>query len=858
MAYHIKKVSSVKRKLRSLFLIFVVVLGIQFVIFFFGIEMLSAMLTAIHGENTWTIGQKDAVYNLFLYAQGGNEIYRENYWESVMRPIALEVYRIESYLKVGLPVPDSWAIKNADKFRDMGYDFPREWEVYASIAAIRNKKFDKRNWLDSMIKGSGDPKDASALSFLLTRLRFMEDVRQSTNIWASGFDHVERMMLEAEKLRALFTRGAPTAEAINGIVKEITSINKELSVLQYRYSLLLYKASRELKNIIHIVVLSVTVFLVFFYLFVFKTNTNKILSSIKNLRIGAAEIGKGNFDYHVDVAADDEFGVLAHAFNDMAAKLHRSHQELERAQKAAEVASRAKSDFLANMSHEIRTPMNAIIGFADLLNGEDLNKVQSDYVTTIRESGDVLLSLVNDILDISKVEAGELHFEHIGFDLQYLIESVLKMMRSKIQDRDIDIIFYFDDTMPIFYKGDPTRIRQILINILGNALKFTEQGKICIRVSTERANTIPKNHTMVRISVKDTGIGIPPEQCNNVFRAFTQADPSTTRRYGGTGLGLSITKVFVEAMGGRIWVESELGKGSEFIFTLNLEDGDPVSRDDIQPVPPFQLVGTTVCIVDDNRYSCELLERYCTNMKMKIMKIESQSIAFYEWLSTLSSMPAVILLNIKMPGMNGYTLVKKIRALPEGKNIKIIAVTSDALPGEASDAKMSEFDAYVAKPILSGELCHIIKTTLGDHRGAEKEIVTRHLAEEMVLKGMRVLVVEDNQINLKLMEKVLLQWGCVVESALNGAIACDILKMKMYDMVFMDMQMPVMGGLEATEIIRREISEQVPIIGITADAMEKDKNMAIHAGMNGYLTKPFNVQKLKSILLDSYKVKNEE
>ncbi len=597
--------------------------------------------------------------------------------------------------------------------------------------------------------------------------------------------------------------------------------------------------------------------------------SSSIISSLKKLVVFSKEIANGNLDVKSEINSSDEIGHLANAFNSMrlSIKSHRNelqninrsleetvndrtkelqekNKALNEAKELAEQSSVAKSRFLANMSHEIRTPMNAVIGFTDLLSKEALNAVQLDYVNTIRDSGNVLLSLINDILDISKVEAGELQIETIDFDLTYLIESVIKMMRSKLTRRHLELLYQIDNDLFQSYKGDPTRIRQILINLVGNALKFTELGEIIIQVSKEESGFDKDKRHMLKFSVSDTGIGISEDQKDKIFKAFTQADASTTRKYGGTGLGLAISKAFVEKMGGSFSIDSEEGKGSDFSFKLNLEKGEKIKDKNIVPVPKTLIVGKEVLIVDDNPFCCQLLGAFCREIGLKVRSMETSSQRALDWLHTRDKLPDLIFSDIAMPDMDGYALVKKIREFSNGKNSKIIAVTSDAIPGQVKEIQRNGFNAFLPKPVIRGELTNVILSLFGNKR-SDDQIITRHLAQEVAFNGKKILVAEDNSTNIKLITHILENLGCLVDVVKDGSAAVEKVRSKEYDFVLMDIQMPIMGGLEATEVIRKEITSELPIIALTAGAMKDDAESAKASGMSGYLTKPIDVDELR-------------
>ncbi|MBF0489554.1 MAG: response regulator, partial [Candidatus Omnitrophica bacterium] len=523
-------------------------------------------------------------------------------------------------------------------------------------------------------------------------------------------------------------------------------------------------------------------------------------------------------------------------------------EELIRLKDKAEAASHAKSQFLANMSHEIRTPMNSIIGFSDLMQGTDLDEVQKDYVDTIKSSGDMLLALISDILDISKIEANSLVLENINFNLEYLAGSLLKVIKVKVQDKNIDLLFEYLPNPLNSFMGDPTRIRQIILNLLGNAVKFTERGEIKIIIDASEPYAAIGQRQKVTITVKDTGIGIPADKLGTVFKLFTQADESTTRKYGGTGLGLSIAKALAQKMGGDIELRSEVGRGSEFIVTLQLEVGRSVNDENILLVNVDNLKGKKIAIVDDNVSAAKLVEKYSKDMGMDVVFLADRAHKLLGWLSQQQSLPDIIISDIMMPEMDGMTLAKHLRQEEKYHGIKLIASTSDARPGTAEQAHQSGFDAYLPKPVIRQDLVRIIQTVLGDER-KERDIVTRHTAGELSLKGVKVLVVEDKVANQKLLKVYLDMFGCSADFANDGQQAIDKIKNNFYDVCLMDIQMPVMGGIEATQIIRRDVNKEIPIIALTAAAMKDDETEALKSGMNDYLTKPINRDKLKVQIL---------
>jgi len=514
----------------------------------------------------------------------------------------------------------------------------------------------------------------------------------------------------------------------------------------------------------------------------------------------------------------------------------------------AESASKTKSEFLANMSHEIRTPMNAILGFATLLSGTPLNQQQKDYVDTVASSGKALLDIINDILDISKVEAGQINLEKIDFDLEYLTKDVFKMIRPRVGKKQIELNFNIDRDVPTNLEGDPTRLRQVFINLLGNAVKFTQSEEVRLDVRLEKK--LDNEMVLLCFIVKDTGMGIADDKREGIFDAFSQADMSTTRKYGGTGLGLSICRHIVTFMKGTIWVESEIGKGSEFFFTAKFKERPYAAVKKIYPISEDELKDKKALIVDDVDEHQRLMGAICAEFGVHSLTASS-GIEALDCLSKIQNkeeLPDLMLINISMLEMDGHELAKKIRKDSSCDRIKLVAVVTNALAGDAKKTRDSGFDGFLPRPIIKEELISLMRTVLGDKR-EDGQIVTRHMAGELSCKDLRVLVAEDIEANQMLIEEVLKSAGCECDLANNGKEAVEKARANKYDVVLMDLQMPVMGGIEATQIIHRDIDKNLPIIALTAAAMNEDQKNALAAGMNDFIIKPIDIPLLKEKLV---------
>jgi signal transduction histidine kinase/CheY-like chemotaxis protein/HPt (histidine-containing phosphotransfer) domain-containing protein len=655
--------------------------------------------------------------------------------------------------------------------------------------------------------------------------------RSGKRAGSSGWSADKPLPAPSRELPLFYTTREPRYD----VAVPLSMQQQALGTLHFGLNLSQIVAARRMLLIQGISIATVEIILSSFILLLIGYWLTRHLASLTQASL---EVAAGNMTPPPVPEGSDDVGQLGVAFNTMSRAISERVTDLMAAKEAAEAASRAKSEFLANMSHEIRTPMNGIIGMTDLVLDTDLGPEQIDYLRSVKASADNLLSIINDVLDFSKIEEGRIELDAAPFLLRSLVGQTLRTLSARANQKGLEMVFNVEQEVPDALIGDPGRLRQILINLAGNAVKFTEKGEISVIISLIEESL---EGVQLRFDVKDNGIGITPEQQERIFQAFEQGDASTTKQFGGTGLGLSISKRLVTLMGGDIWVTSTPGEGSCFSFTTLVGLQVNAASD---AAATANLAGVTALVIDDNSINRQMFSGFLArwNMNIRMACDAPEAIALLEQMRTEGQLPGVMMTDVHMPGTDGWELVETLRRQQKYDELKILIMPSAGMRGDAQRCRELHVNGYLTKPVVMEELHDALVAVISGRQLPEQtELITRHSVRENQTR-CTILVVDDVEINRELLRVTLEKQGHRIIMAENGRQAVERFSEGKFDLAFMDMQMPILDGYGAVREIR-EIEQaraaiRTPIVAMTAYAMQGDREKCLSAGMDAYLSKP--------------------